>query len=161
MYTISELTHNLNLDREDLWAMVAADDVLGVGTTRIKNIKGEPCKRICLVDDEPGPCAYLAGPMTGIPDWNHPAFNAAAERLRESGYTVLNPADGFDGDTTLARRTYMRRAVENLLTADVIFLLPGWSDSAGARLEEQIAQELGLDIVHLAGDELWSKELHL
>lgn len=36
---------------------------------------------------------YLAGPMTGIADYNFPAFNAAAARLRAVGFDVVNPAD--------------------------------------------------------------------
>lgn len=36
---------------------------------------------------------YLAGPMTGIADYNFPAFNAAAARLRAEGFDVVNPAD--------------------------------------------------------------------
>jgi hypothetical protein len=36
---------------------------------------------------------YVAGPMTGIKDFNYPAFNAVAEDLRAQGYEVENPAD--------------------------------------------------------------------
>ena len=36
---------------------------------------------------------YISGPMTGKPDFNHPAFNAAAIRLREEGHFVINPAE--------------------------------------------------------------------
>lgn len=36
---------------------------------------------------------YVAGPMTGIPDFNYPAFNAVADQLRAQGYEVENPAD--------------------------------------------------------------------
>ena len=31
---------------------------------------------------------YVAGPMTGLPDFNYPAFNAEAQRLRGLGYQV-------------------------------------------------------------------------
>ncbi|WP_259331943.1 DUF4406 domain-containing protein [Pseudomonas sp. GW101-3H06] len=36
---------------------------------------------------------YVAGPMTGLMDFNYPAFNAAADQLRALGYEVENPAD--------------------------------------------------------------------
>ena len=36
---------------------------------------------------------YIAGPMTGLPDFNYPAFNAAAAKLRALGLEVLNPAE--------------------------------------------------------------------
>jgi hypothetical protein len=36
---------------------------------------------------------YLAGPMTGLPEFNYPAFNAEAARLRALGYQVENPAE--------------------------------------------------------------------
>lgn len=35
---------------------------------------------------------YLSGPMTGLPDLNRPAFDAAARLLRGKGLTVYNPA---------------------------------------------------------------------
>lgn len=36
---------------------------------------------------------YCSGPMTGLPDHNRPAFDAAAKRLREQGHFVINPAE--------------------------------------------------------------------
>jgi hypothetical protein len=36
---------------------------------------------------------YLAGPMRGIPQFNFPAFMAAAKQLQKEGYHVFNPAD--------------------------------------------------------------------
>ncbi|MBF3131496.1 DUF4406 domain-containing protein, partial [Pseudomonas aeruginosa] len=36
---------------------------------------------------------YLAGPMTGLPEHNFPAFHAEAARLRSLGYQVENPAE--------------------------------------------------------------------
>ena len=39
------------------------------------------------------PRIYLAGPMTGLPEFNYPAFHAEAARLRQLGYHVENPAE--------------------------------------------------------------------
>ena len=36
---------------------------------------------------------YIAGPCTGYPDLNFPAFHAAAARLRAAGHHVENPAE--------------------------------------------------------------------
>ena len=36
---------------------------------------------------------YISGPMTGLPDCNRAAFDAAAKRLAEQGFFAVNPAD--------------------------------------------------------------------
>lgn len=86
---------------------------------------------------------YLCGPMTGIPEYNYPAFHQAAERLTARGYEVLNPAR-FDPDPRLKWSDYLRRGLTDLLTVDALALLPGWHDSVGARLEIYVAQSLGM-----------------
>ena len=35
---------------------------------------------------------YIAGPMTGLPDSNYPAFHAAEARLQALGHEPHNPA---------------------------------------------------------------------
>lgn len=93
---------------------------------------------------EPMPTLYLAGPMTGLPCYNRPAFREAAAQLRGRGYTVLNPADHTlpAGKDTWAN--YMRVGLAQVLTADGVALLPGWSQSPGAQLEAHVAAGLGL-----------------
>jgi len=84
---------------------------------------------------------YLAGPMTGLPDYNYPAFRAAAKRLRAAGYTVANPADNPKPvcDTWLG---YMRMGIKQLVQCDAIVLLPGWRNSRGASIEFELARGL-------------------
>lgn len=89
---------------------------------------------------------YLAGPMTGLPQFNYPAFQAEAARLRQLGYHVENPAETIA--TVCGTWTgYMRLALAKLVTCDTIALLPGWMNSKGARLEFAVATTLGMRAV--------------
>ncbi|WDL96919.1 DUF4406 domain-containing protein [Alicyclobacillus sp. ALC3] len=91
---------------------------------------------------------YISGPMTGRPAFNFPAFFAAAETVRQQGHEPLNPAEGV---TELDRpwNWYMRRAIRLLLEADEIWMLAGWADSKGARLERDLATRLGMQVRYL------------
>ena len=93
------------------------------------------------------PRFYLAGPMTGLPLLNFPAFNAEAGRLRALGFDVVNPAE----INTDPNASCMRDDIKELVTCDAIILLPGWDKSRGANLEFHIAERLEMD-VHLAGE---------
>ena len=88
---------------------------------------------------------YLAGPMTGLPDFNYPAFNAEAARLRALGYQVENPAENTAPPCGKWEQ-YMRTAIRQMLTCSMVALLPGWDQSRGATLECSLALELGLQV---------------
>ncbi len=92
---------------------------------------------------------YVAGPMTGLPDFNYPAFNAAAATLRAQGHTVLNPAEN-PVPACGTWQGYMRMALAQLVQCECIVLLPGWADSKGALIERKLAQVLGMDVMHFA-----------
>lgn len=86
---------------------------------------------------------YIAGPMTGRPNFNYPAFHAAAVELRAAGYEVENPAEPGQIDGW-KWADYMRRSLTQMLTCDGVALLPGWSGSRGAVKEVELAQTLGM-----------------
>ena len=89
---------------------------------------------------------YVAGPMTGIADFNYPAFNAVADQLRAKGYEVENPADhGIVEGAQWA--DYMAYDLTRLGLCGMIALLPDWEKSQGARLEVLIAEKLGMTVV--------------
>jgi Domain of unknown function (DUF4406) len=88
---------------------------------------------------------YIAGPMSGLPEFNFPAFNAEAAALRAQGFAVLNPAEhGIVEGADWA--DYLRHDIAGLASCERIHLLPGWSKSKGARLEHSIAVALGMVI---------------
>ena len=88
---------------------------------------------------------YVAGPMTGYPGFNYPAFHAAATELRVLGYAVENPAEN-PRPTSDPWVDFMRDALAQVIRSDAVALLPGWEQSRGAQLEERVARALGLDI---------------
>lgn len=91
---------------------------------------------------------YLAGPMTGYPDLNFPAFHREAARLRAKGLEVVNPAE-INLDPSAGWVDCMRADIRELVTCDGIVLMPGWEKSRGATLEHHIASALSLTVVHL------------
>jgi hypothetical protein len=108
--------------------------------------------------------------MRGYPNFNFPAFHAAAAKLRGQGHVVFNPAEadnqkhGTDisagnatGDVDQAAREHgfsLREALGADLAwicanAEAIALLPGWMHSDGAFAEKAVADALGLEIIFL------------
>ena len=109
---------------------------------------------------------YLAGPMTGVKDFNYPAFDKAAKRLRQNGNFVFSPADndryvlGLDAASEIDKLTgkeqyeFRRIALAHDLEwicryADSVALLPGWRQSTGATAEYYAALALNLPIIYL------------
>lgn len=89
---------------------------------------------------------YISGPMTGLPDLNFPAFNAAARMLRDLGHDVRNPAEVGE-EPGKSWEDYMRKDLRLLCDCTHIYLLPGWEKSKGAHLELHIAHRLGMEVM--------------
>lgn len=86
---------------------------------------------------------YIAGPMTGLPELNHAAFFAMADRIQQSGGIALHSATLPAG---LTEAQYMDICFAMIRASDVIVLLPGWENSVGALAEYHYARKLGLQI---------------
>lgn len=103
---------------------------------------------------------YLAGPMTGVPHFNFPAFDEAASKLRNLGMDIISPAEL---DMPAIRENAMRSQDGlkihgesagtkwgEFLGRDIriltdkcggLILLPGWQKSKGARVEVFVAMQ--------------------
>lgn len=89
---------------------------------------------------------YIAGPMTGIKDYNYPAFHYTEKLLKSIGYEVLNPArQGFGKEY----HEYLELAIADVFECDGIALLPNWEDSPGALAEVALADALKKDASEL------------
>lgn len=118
---------------------------------------------------------YIAGPMSGIPQFNYPAFANMAKDLRkvvtEPGQhvEVFSPAeadaphvqefalaspDGQFPDPSFAKRwpthgAFIGLGVQRIIDGafDAIVVLPGWDTSRGARCEVMAGLASGAKIV--------------
>lgn len=101
---------------------------------------------------------YLAGKMSGVPSFNFPKFDAAAQDLRRRGIIVLSPAEMDDeeshamamasldgrneGGGKYPRAHFLKRDFLIVVEADGIVVLDDWKESRGALSETTIAFSL-------------------
>lgn len=94
---------------------------------------------------ENAPRVYISGPMTGLPEYNFPAFFAMARKLKARGFSVLNPAAWPARETY---EEYLRFDIDMMIRyADAVVFLDGWEKSRGARAEMAVARGLKLPII--------------
>lgn len=94
---------------------------------------------------------YISGPMSGLTrEAYERAFSEAERLLRESGYSrIMNPSRFL-----VSRCDWLYRLLgyEQTLLYDLwrmrrchrIYMLPGWRESTGARIESFVACNLGI-----------------
>ncbi len=80
-------------------------------------------------------------------------FAEAAQRLRARGYDAVDPFSQQPSvDGGLGRKAFWRAAMRadlrRLVTCDSIYMIRGWRNSKGSRLERSIAQRLGMHIMY-------------
>lgn len=89
---------------------------------------------------------YIAGPMTGIVDFNYPEFHRVAKKLRSKGLIVENPAENKEPECK-SWEGYMRLGIAQLIKCDAILLLANWAESKGAIVEHKLACDLGMKVI--------------
>lgn len=89
---------------------------------------------------------YISGKITGTTDYKE-RFARAEEMLKSRGHEVVNPCHIDDGGETKPWEWYMKRCIPLLTECDGIYLLKGWSESRGARLEWMVAKGLGMNVL--------------
>ena len=99
---------------------------------------------------------YVSGPMTGIEEFNRPAFERARRVLQDRGFSVIIPGDDETyTDVEKAawrveadqRASYMYRDFLHIMASSAVAVLDDWFKSPGARIEVAVAQAIGLPVV--------------
>ena len=100
---------------------------------------------------------YIAGPMRGHKNLNHEAFdNAEKHLISKLVWDPVNPAEmdrvyGIDPSKEMTKpelKEALKRDVEVLFEAHCIYMLRGWEESLGAKMEHALAVVLGLSIFY-------------
>lgn len=91
---------------------------------------------------------YISGKISGLPtDQVTAKFQQAEQQIRAFGHEPVNPINNGLGSEA-SWNEHLVADVALLLECDAIYLLKDWDDSRGSRIEANIAEECGLQIVH-------------
>lgn len=91
---------------------------------------------------------YISGKISGLPEHEARAkFDNTAILLKAKGYTPVNPFDVQPAAPNPEWADYMAADIRALMDCQAIYMQRDWGQSKGARIEYQIALELGLVVM--------------
>lgn len=107
--------------------------------------------------------AMISQPMNGLTDEEiEKTRNKAIRHLERLGYKVVNTlfTDDWYSESSMKDRgvvniplCYLAKSLENMSLCDVAYFCDGWEDARGCRIEHEVAEEYGLDIIYAEDEE--------
>ncbi len=95
------------------------------------------------------PKVYISGKITGLEEKVYKNnFNSAELYLTGLGYDVVNPVS-YTGESDWSWSDFMKMDLKLLLDCDYIYILDGWEDSTGAKVEYSLARDIGIKELRL------------
>jgi hypothetical protein len=105
---------------------------------------------------------YIAGPISGFPERNEPAFRRAARELARRGHVPVVPLDikpwshptdvpcpdGYNVEDGHSSACWLRADLRVLLECHAVYMLAGWERSQGASIEHRVAVTCGLQLYY-------------
>ena len=85
---------------------------------------------------------YISGAITDNPNYKK-QFAEAEKKLIAEGHSVINPAKKNKG---FEYKEYIDLGLIELMHCDAIYLLDGWMESRGSRLEFQYALTIDMKV---------------
>lgn len=110
----------------------------------------------------PRKVVYIAGPIKGYEDQNEPAFRAAATLAEGLGLIPVIPHTippvPHEGECAALygeeheghdHGCYLRAGIGQLVGCGLVWMLPGWGKSRGARIERALALTVRIPVFYL------------
>lgn len=91
---------------------------------------------------------YISGKISGTNlTETRKRFAAVAKAMKRIGVEPVNPFENGLSEHDIWK-AHIAKDIADLLKCKAIYMLQGWQDSKGARIEHYIATEIGLPIMY-------------
>ena len=111
---------------------------------------------------------YLSGPITGVKGYRYPFVFMEKVLSKVSDGMVFNPATEIPSNTPYEAAMATCLQALSLRVRDgedepyypmygVMILLPGWTKSKGAQIENRVAEACGIEVVDMSSNKAFTK----
>ena len=111
---------------------------------------------------------YLSGPITGVKDYRCPFVFMEKVLHKVSDGMVFNPATQIPSNTPYEAAMATCLQALSLRVRDgeddpyypmyeVMILLPGWTKSKGAQIENRVAEACGIEVIDMSSNKAFTK----
>jgi hypothetical protein len=111
---------------------------------------------------------YLSGPITGVKGYKYPFVFMEKVLHKVSDGMVFNPATEIPSDSSYEAAMAKCLQALSLRVRDsedepyypmyeVMILLPGWTKSKGAQIENRVAEACGIEVIDMSSNKAFTK----
>lgn len=111
---------------------------------------------------------YLSGPITGVKGYKYPFIFMEKVLHKVSDGMVFNPATEIPSDSPYEAAMATCLQALSLRVRDgedepyypmygVMILLPGWTKSQGAQIENRVAEACGIEVIDMSSNKAFTK----
>lgn len=91
---------------------------------------------------------YISGKITGLEENEaYELFAKAEKELQSKGFEVVNPMT-IEHNHDKSWLNYMKTDIKALMECDAIYMIHNWETSKGAKIERQLAIDLGMKVIY-------------